>query len=438
VFIVVNSLAGFLLSLNIIRTKPASKQRELLAANKKPPDCKLKIAYVAGGEKQDITWRLQSRAFRALFPSIVNRFDSHMLQGNPVICQFPSGFTIELKSYIFSFRVSQYHQPTDAAPSKFNCLCFIRMMFTILFIAFSFVGVKSFTLERRRNRNRPPSDTVSVGRRAASDGSEGDLLHSLETALDYEGRLPFKVNENEYHCGFVSIIGAANTGKSTLLNAILREDLCVATRRPQTTRHAIMGVITTETSQLLLVDTPGVIEDPAYKLQEGMMEAVMGAFKDADILLVVTDLFSTPIPDDVLFEKVKRSEKPKIVVINKVDLVEKVNPGANKGEEGRTVTVEEAVAKWRLLLPDSIAILPTFAFEGPENKGVVALRKILLGQDDVPAALRDLGRPIAGMFPHGSITITDQEARALLPISPPLYDEDTLTDRSERYVFMLC
>jgi GTP-binding protein Era len=307
------------------------------------------------------------------------------------------------------------------------------MMFTILFIAFSFVGVKSFTLERRRHRNRPPSDTVSVGRRAASDGSEGDLLQSLETALDYEGRLPFKVNENEYHCGFVSIIGAANTGKSTLLNAILREDLCVATRRPQTTRHAIMGVITTDTSQLLLVDTPGVIEDPAYKLQEGMMEAVMGAFKDADILLVVTDLFSTPIPDDVLFEKVKRSEKPKIVVINKVDLVEKVNPGANKGEEGRTVTVEEAVAKWRLLLPDSIAILPTFAFEGPENKGVVALRKILLGQDDVPAALRDLGRPIAGMFPHGSITITDQEARALLPISPPLYDEDTLTDRSERF-----
>ena len=115
-----------------------------------------------------------------------------------------------------------------------------------------------------------------------------------------------------------------------------------------------------------------------------------------------------------------------------MDLVDKVNPGANVGEEGRTVTVEEAVAKWRLLLPDSLAILPVSASEGVDNKGVVALRKILLGQDDVPAALRDLGRPIAGMFPSGSNTMTDQEARALLPMSPPLYDEETLTDRSER------
>ena len=149
----------------------------------------------------------------------------------------------------------------------------------------------------------PPTLLVAVGQRATFDDSEGNLLQSLDTSLDYEGRLPLKVIENDYHCGFVSIIGAANMGKSTLLNALLKQELCVTTRRPQTTRHAIMGVITTDTSQLLLVDTPGVIEDPAYKLQEGMMEAVMGAFKDADILLVVTDLFSTPIPMTICLKK---------------------------------------------------------------------------------------------------------------------------------------
>lgn len=270
----------------------------------------------------------------------------------------------------------------------------------------------------------------SVPLREASLNDDKNLLQSLEESLDYEGRLPSKYND-DYRCGFASIIGAANMGKSTLLNALLEEDLCVATRRPQTTRHAIMGVVTTPKTQLLLMDTPGVIEQPAYKLQEGMMEAVMSAFSTADILLVVTDLFSTPIPDDGLFEKVKRSLKPIIVVVNKVDLVEKVNPEANE-EDGRTVTVEEAVFKWRSLLPNALVILPVSASEGTDNAGVTVLRKILLGEGDIPAALRDLGRPIPKMFRDGHRTISNDEARNLLPKSPPLYDESTLTDRTER------
>lgn len=312
------------------------------------------------------------------------------------------------------------------ASSKRPSLCSIHILFTLYLIQFQLFHVKCFAFARRRLQ-RPPSNKVVL--KVSSTDADGDSLQSLETSFDYEGRLPSK--DNDYRCGFVSIIGAANMGKSTLLNSLLREDLCVATRRPQTTRHAIMGVFTTDRTQLLLVDTPGVIEDPAYKLQEGMMEAVNGAFKDADLLLVVTDLFSTPIPDDDLFEKIKLSQKSVIVVINKVDLVEKVNPDANI-EEGRTATIEEAVAKWRLLLPDALVVLPVSASEGTENKGVVALRKILLGQDDIPAALRDLGRPISGMFRNGCSTVTDQDARALLPMSPPLYDEKTLTDRSER------
>lgn len=216
------------------------------------------------------------------------------------------------------------------------------------------------------------------------------------------------------------------------MNALLETDLCVATRRPQTTRHAILGIVTESNRQLCLVDTPGVIDEPAYKLQEGMMEAVIGAFHDADVLLVVTDLFSTPIPDDDLFGKIQRSTKPILVVINKIDLVDHVNSERSQDDE-RTVSVEESVTRWRSLLPQAVAILPVSASEGPKDKGIEVLRRILMAGEDVPAAVRNLGRPIAGMFPEGQITVTDEIAKELLPLGPPLYDEETLTDRSERF-----
>jgi small GTP-binding protein len=264
-----------------------------------------------------------------------------------------------------------------------------------------------------------------------------DLLQSLDESLEYEGRLPMK--SDGFRCGFVSILGAPNMGKSTLLNAILKEDLCIATRRPQTTRHAILGVLTTADTQLCLIDTPGIIEDPAYKLQEGMMEAVTGAFYDSDALMVVTDLFSTPIPDDTIFEKVCASRLPVIVVINKIDLVGKAKPEKSKDEEdeevegeGKTYTVPEAVARWRALLPNALAILPVAASEGVDNEGVVVLRKLLLGGDDLPAAIRALGRPVPGMFLPGVKSLTDDDANKLLPEGPPLYDEEVLTDRTER------
>lgn len=296
------------------------------------------------------------------------------------------------------------------------------------------------------------------GENVEEDGES--LLKRLDETFTYDGRLPMKEN---FRCGFVSILGAPNMGKSTLLNALLQENLCIATRRPQTTRHAILGVLTTKETQLCLIDTPGIIEDPAYKLQEGMMEAVMGAFRDSDVLLVVTDLYSTPIPDDTIFQKVCRSDRPVIVVINKIDLVGKANPNtsssnSNDGNEDeddesawKTYTVPDAVARWRSIFPEAVAIIPLAASEGPENVGVTVLRKLLLGgtdvmagtgdgdstgndEDDLPSAIRRLGRPVPGMFRPGVKFITNDEAKQLLPLGPPLYEEDILTDRSERYV----
>jgi len=97
--------------------------------------------------------------------------------------------------------------------------------------------------------------------------------------------------------GYVGIIGAPNMGKSTLLNALLKQELCIATPKPQTTRHAILGILTSveQNCQLAFLDTPGIIGDPAYKLQHTMMEAVKSVFTDSDVLLIVTDLFSTPM-----------------------------------------------------------------------------------------------------------------------------------------------
>jgi small GTP-binding protein domain len=286
---------------------------------------------------------------------------------------------------------------------------------------------------------------------AGNESSSSDLYSNLQEKFQYDGRIA--VTDPNFRCGFVSLIGAPNMGKSTLLNALLEETLCTATHRPQTTRHAILGILTSleQKVQICFKDTPGVIGDPAYKLQEGMMEAVQGAFRDSDAILVVTDMFSTPIPDDVLFKKLRMSNKKKIVVINKIDLAERVNRDGNTDKNDRkeistingeqdsgvfsyekTLTVQDAVIQWRELLPDAIAIIPMTASNGPRDVGVVALRKLLMGGPDVLAAFRDLGRPLVGMYLPGVKYLDDTEALGIIPKSPPLYDYDTLTDRTER------
>lgn len=271
-----------------------------------------------------------------------------------------------------------------------------------------------------------------------NNNNREDLLwESLDETFAYPERLEYR---KDFRCGFVSILGAANMGKSTLLNALLGENLVIANARPQTTRHAILGLLTTDKAQVCLVDTPGIIENPAYKLQEGMMEAVVGALQDADVLLVVTDVFSTPIPNDALLDRVQRSDKPVIVVINKIDLANRTVSSATEtmssSESPSSWTPEQAIAYWRQLLPRALAILPVCASHGPDDPGVQALRAILSGEPDIPKKLRNLGRPIPGMFTEELLHATrnDTPIPPILPISPPLYDTDVLTDRTERFV----
>ena len=122
-----------------------------------------------------------------------------------------------------------------------------------------------------------------------------------------------------HKAGFVNIVGSPNVGKSTLMNKLVGERLSIINSKAQTTRHRIMGMVNEPEFQIVYSDTPGVL-DPAYKLQEGMMKFVKTALQDADVLLLVTDIFEDCIAHEATLEKIAKMEAPVIVLINKVDL----------------------------------------------------------------------------------------------------------------------
>jgi len=122
-----------------------------------------------------------------------------------------------------------------------------------------------------------------------------------------------------HRSGFVNILGNPNTGKSTIMNALVGEKLSIITSKAQTTRHRIMGIVNSDDFQIVYSDTPGILK-PAYKLQESMMSFVNSAITDADIILYVTDVTEKPLSDKVYPEKIKSSGIPVIVAVNKIDL----------------------------------------------------------------------------------------------------------------------
>lgn len=118
--------------------------------------------------------------------------------------------------------------------------------------------------------------------------------------------------------GYVSIIGNPNAGKSTLLNALVGEQLCITTPKAQTTRHRILGILNGPRYQIVFSDTPGMVH-PHYKLQESMLEAVEDSLSDADIFLLISDRGEDFKNTDII-GKVKASGKPVILLVNKIDL----------------------------------------------------------------------------------------------------------------------
>ena len=184
--------------------------------------------------------------------------------------------------------------------------------------------------------------------------------------------------------GFVNIVGNPNVGKSTLMNALVGERLSIITSKAQTTRHRIMGIVNGEDFQIVYSDTPGVLK-PNYKLQEQMLEFSRSALVDADVLLYVTDVQDNPDKNADFLEKVKRlsCNTQVFVIINKIDLTTQE-------------TLENLVDYWKRTLPQA---------------------KVF---------------PISAIQKFGVVQLFDA-VRDALPISPPFFDKDQLTDKPSRF-----
>jgi len=186
-----------------------------------------------------------------------------------------------------------------------------------------------------------------------------------------------------HRSGFINIIGSPNVGKSTLMNALVGERLSIITSKAQTTRHRILGFVNEEDYQMVFSDTPGII-DPAYKLQESMMDFVRSAFDDADILVYMVEMGEKTLKDPQFFKKLEQAVAPLLLLINKIDT----------GDQER---LNAAVTHWSEQLPRA-EIFPISALEG-------------FGVSQVMQRLKEL-----------------------LPLGPAYFPKDQLTDKTERFV----
>ncbi len=127
--------------------------------------------------------------------------------------------------------------------------------------------------------------------------------------------------QNSFKSGYVSIIGEPNVGKSTLLNAMMGEKLAIVTPKPQTTRNRITGILTTDSYQVIFLDTPGVLT-PKYRLHDQMVKTAYNAIRDADLVLYMIDAsrLNSGIEETIL-NQLKKAAQQVILVINKIDLI---------------------------------------------------------------------------------------------------------------------
>ena len=186
----------------------------------------------------------------------------------------------------------------------------------------------------------------------------------------------------EHKAGFVNIIGNPNVGKSTLMNAFIGEKLSIITSKAQTTRHRILGIVNGDDFQIVLSDTPGIIK-PAYEMQESMMQFVKSAFEDADVLIYMVEIGEKELKDEAFFNNIIHTKIPVLLLLNKID-------------KSNQEQLEEQVALWQEKVPNA----EIFAISALEKFNVKEVFERIL---------------------------------ELLPVSPPYYPKDMLTDKPERF-----
>ncbi|MBD3223307.1 MAG: GTPase Era [Caldithrix sp.] len=190
------------------------------------------------------------------------------------------------------------------------------------------------------------------------------------------------MDSKDFRAGYVTIIGLPNVGKSTLLNSLLDIKLSIISPRPQTTRKRILGILNGRDSQIVFLDTPGVIR-PRYNLQSRMMDYVDQALNDADLILYLADSTSEQKAHSVIIQALRKQNVPVILLLNKIDLVEKA----------KLLTRIEA-------FKDAFPFKEIIPISALKQDGIDRLHKAML---------------------------------AFLPAGPPFYPPDQLTDQPERF-----
>lgn len=185
----------------------------------------------------------------------------------------------------------------------------------------------------------------------------------------------------DHKAGFVNIIGKPNVGKSTLMNLLVGEKLAIITSKAQTTRHRILGIVNKPDYQIIFSDLPGILQ-PNYKLQEKMMQFVDVALKDADIFIYMVEAGDRKF-QEVIVGKILKSKIPVVILINKIDLSQQDK-------------VMEEITFWQKIFP---------------------------------------GHPVIPISAANAFNIekVNQTILGFLPVSPPYYPKDELTDRNLRF-----
>lgn len=199
---------------------------------------------------------------------------------------------------------------------------------------------------------------------------------------------PGNLDSSDYRCGYIAIVGRPNVGKSTLLNTLVGQKVSITSKKSQTTRHRINGILTDAQSQFIFVDTPGFQTRHTNRLNSGMNRTVTQSMRDVDVVILVIEALRFDDRDKLVTKLLpvnNRQGKPVILVINKVDRLR---------DKSQLLPFLEKMAKEYTFA----AIVPVSAEEGTQ--------------------LPDLINTI----------------RLYLPQNPPVFGEDEVTDRSERFI----
>lgn len=191
--------------------------------------------------------------------------------------------------------------------------------------------------------------------------------------------------DSDFRCGYVALVGRPNVGKSTLLNRILGQKISITSRRPQTTRHRVLGIKTIDTAQLIYVDTPGIHDYSGRAMNRHMNRTASNVLLDVDVVVFLVDGFKWTRDDDLVLKKLDTIDRPVILAVNKIDLV------ANREE-----------------------LLPRLQ----ELSGKRTFEQVI---------------PISAMK-GDNITSLEGAIETLLPEAPPMFPEDQVTDRPVRFL----